>query len=186
MTTNTPLSRSENAVTVRLAGPDDAALVHRMVCEIAEHENSLDAVEADRDRWREMLARPDVQVLLLMLAGEPAGYVSATRRLQLWLGRDILALDDLYVRPGFRNRGLGEQLMTSLAEVAARDRLLLRWEMLEDNLDAQRFYRRLGASLRTKVIATWSPQDYEAALESAQVDSRKLNPGPARPAPPVR
>ena len=147
-------------VTIRAAGPGDAPLVHQMVLEIAAHEDPVTAVEAGEDRWRQMLARPDVHVLLATVDGQPAGYVSATRRLQLWLGGDILALDDLYVRPGFRDHGLGRRLMAALAEVAGRDQLLIRWEMLEDNHAAQRFYRRLGAALRTKVIATWSPQAY--------------------------
>jgi hypothetical protein len=56
--------------------------------------------------------------------------------------------------------------MTELARWAAPQDLLIRWEMREDSTDAQRFYRRLGASLRTKVIAAWSPDAQRAALEA--------------------
>jgi ribosomal protein S18 acetylase RimI-like enzyme len=88
----------------------------------------------------------------------PAGYVSAVRRLHLWLGRDILSLDDLFVRDGYRDAGVGRLLMTELAALAAAERLAIRWEMREDNHAAQRFYRRLGATLRTKVMAFWQPE----------------------------
>ena len=102
-----------------------------------------------------MLARPEVIVLVATRDGVPAGYVSAVRTLHLWLGHDILALDDLFVRDGYRDAGVGRLLMTELAALAAPEHLLIRWEMREDNVDGQRFYRRLGATLRTKVIAFW-------------------------------
>jgi hypothetical protein len=47
--------------------------------------------------------------------------------------------------------------MRQLAALAAPEHLAIRWEMREDNVAAQRFYRRLGAILRTKVIAFWQP-----------------------------
>jgi ribosomal protein S18 acetylase RimI-like enzyme len=144
-------------VTVRRAGPDDAATVLLLVREIAAHEGDASDVASDLACWREMLARPDVLVLLAERDGHPVGYVSAVRRLHLWLGRDLLGLDDLFVRDGHRDAGVGRLLMTELGALAAADGLLVRWEMREDNTAAQRFYRRLGATLRTKVIAAWRP-----------------------------
>ena len=94
-------------------------------------------------------------MLIAVRDGSPAGYVSAVRRLHLWLGTDILALDDLFVREGYRDAGVGRLLMRQLAALA--DGMLIRWEVQEDNVAAQRFYRRLGATLRRKVIAFWRP-----------------------------
>lgn len=63
------------------------------------------------------------------------------------------------MRSTARNRGAGEQLMTALAAHAATaGPALMRWEVEESNVDAQRFYLRLGPSLRRKVIATWALQ----------------------------
>lgn len=140
-------------VDVRRARPADAATVLGMVRELAAGR----PVAGTPARWAEMLGREDVVVLLAERDGVPAGYVSAVRRLQLWDGRDILGLDDLFVREGFRDAGIGRLLMTELARLAAPERLVLRWEVAEDNLAAQAFYRRLGASLRTKVICAWQP-----------------------------
>jgi hypothetical protein len=50
--------------------------------------------------------------------------------------------------------------MAALAALAAPDQLLIRWGMEPDNVDAQRFYRRLGATLRPKVLASWAPTAY--------------------------
>jgi ribosomal protein S18 acetylase RimI-like enzyme len=150
-----------STVTVRRAGPDDAVTVPTMVREIAAHEGSSHAVADDAagtpESWAAMLARPEVVVLVAERDGRPAGYVSAVRRLHLWLGRDILGLDDLFVRDGYRDAGVGRLLMQELAALAAPEQLAIRWEVREDNVAAQRFYRRLGAILRTKVIAFWQP-----------------------------
>ncbi|MCF6506977.1 GNAT family N-acetyltransferase [Blastococcus sp. MG754426] len=152
-----PLRTTASHVEVRRAGPGDAAAVLAMVREIAAHEGTPDAVAGGLGTWTTMLARPDVVVLLAERDGEPAGYVSAVRRLHLWLGRDILGLDDLFVRAGYRDAGVGRLLMTELGALAAREGLAVRWEVREDNVAAQRFYRRLGADLRTKVVAFWRP-----------------------------
>jgi GNAT superfamily N-acetyltransferase len=157
-------SRTGRRLHIRRAGAEDADEVSAMVREIAEHENAAEAVAVGAQDWRVMLGEPAVHVLVAEADGRLVGYVSAVRQLNLWLGRDILALDDLYVRPGFRNGGVGERLMTALAGVAAEDRLLIRWEMLEDNHAAQRFYGRLGATLRTKVIAVWPLESYRGRV----------------------
>jgi ribosomal protein S18 acetylase RimI-like enzyme len=147
-------------VTVRRATPADAANLQVMLVELANHEGDGHHVHVDDDRWAQMLADRRVVVLIAEDETGQLGYVSAVHQLNLWMGRDILNLDDLYVRAGARNRGVGEQLMSALARHASTEQLLIRWEMRADNDGAQRFYRRLGATLRTKVIAAWRPHDY--------------------------
>jgi ribosomal protein S18 acetylase RimI-like enzyme len=147
-------------VTVRRATPRDAQTLQVMLLELADHEGDGQHVHVDIERWAELLADPRVVVLLAEDPGGQLGYVSAVHQLNLWMGRDILALDDLYVRAGARNRGVGNRLMSALARYGATDQLLIRWEMRADNDGAQRFYRRLGAILRTKVIAAWPPHHY--------------------------
>jgi len=147
-------------VTIRPAGPADASTVDTLVREIAAHEGDAAHVTATAARWTELLGRDDVTVLLAERAGQPLGYVSALRRVHLWSGRDILALDDLWVRASARDAGVGRALMLALARVAADDGLVIRWEVKPENEAAQRFYRRLDARLFTKVIAGWRPESY--------------------------
>jgi hypothetical protein len=52
--------------------------------------------------------------------------------------------------------------MAALAGLAEPESLLIRWGMEVDNVDAQRFYRRLGATLRPKILAAWTPGAYAA------------------------
>jgi GNAT superfamily N-acetyltransferase len=117
-------------------------------------------VHVDEAQWHALLTRPEVIVLLAERDGGPVGYVSAVRQLHLWTGGDVLNLDDLYVRPAHRDGGVGRLLMAALAALAEPDRLLIRWGMEVDNVAAQRFYRRLGATLRPKILAAWSPAVY--------------------------
>jgi ribosomal protein S18 acetylase RimI-like enzyme len=159
-TNTTPTVATTVAVTTRRATPRDAAEVAAMVAEIGAHENQAEHVHVDAERWRTLLERPEVIVVLAERAGQVVGYVSALRQLHLWTGGDVLNLDDLYVRPGHRDSGAGRRLMAALAAVAAPDQLLIRWGVEVDNVDAQRFYRRLGATLRPKILAAWSQNAY--------------------------
>ncbi|MGY1722864.1 GNAT family N-acetyltransferase [Blastococcus sp. SYSU DS0533] len=67
-------------------------------------------------------------------------------RLHPRTGDDVLDLDDLHVRPGHRDAGVGRQLMAALAAPAEPDQLLIRWGVEVENADAQRFYRRLTSA----------------------------------------
>ncbi|MGY1770996.1 N-acetyltransferase family protein [Blastococcus sp. SYSU D00813] len=163
MTTTIEPATESSQLSVRRADPRDADDVAAMVGEIAAHEDQSAHVHVDVAQWRTLLARPDVIVLLAERDGAPVGYVSAVRQLHLWTGGDVLALDDLYVRPGCRDAGVGRRLMGALAALAAPEQLLIRWGMEPDNAGAQRFYRRLGATLRPKVLAAWTPAAYAAA-----------------------
>ena len=155
-----PTATAATTVAIRRATPADTGAVAEMVREIAAHEDQSAHVHVDEAQWRTLLARPDVIVLLAERNGGPVGYVSAVRQLHLWTGGDVLNLDDLYVRPGYRDTGVGRRLMAALAAVAEPDQLLIRWGMEADNVDAQRFYRQLGATLRPKVLASWPPSAY--------------------------
>ena len=128
------------SVTIRRAEPNDGDALLTMMREIAGAE-AVGTVERD---------------------GAAIGYVPAVRRLNIWAGRSIIALDDLYVRAAHRDGGVGGGLMTAVAEVAAPGQRIIRWEVESDNHAAQRFCERLGASLWTKTIAAWRPEAYRS------------------------
>jgi ribosomal protein S18 acetylase RimI-like enzyme len=160
----------DGRVLIRRAGIQDAATVRELLLELAEYENTADAVQASVDDWTRMLSNPAVVVLVARLDGRPVGYVSGVRQLNLWVGNDIFAMDDLYVRAEARDHGIGSRLMAALADYASHDQLLITWGVREDNDAGHRFYRRLGAKLRTKMVAAWRPHDYATYLESRSED----------------
>lgn len=149
-----------SSVTIRRAHSEDAEATLTMLKELAEYEESSKHVQVTPNRWEEYLDRDDVILFIAEAEGSPVGYSSALRRPHLWSGRDIIALDDLYVRASYRNRLVGERLMRAMADLAADEGLTIGWEVLPANLAGQRFYSRLGAKLLTKVIASWTPEQY--------------------------
>lgn len=154
-------------IEIRQATLEDAAVLDQMVRELAAHEGSLDDVRVDAAGWRELLARPEVTALIAEADGEVVGFTSTVRRLHLWSGGDLIALDDLYVRPAHRDRGIGNRLMTAVARLAAQEELLVLWGVRLDNHAGQRFYARLGATLSTKMTAAWTPDRYRRHLSAS-------------------
>ncbi|MFI6818237.1 GNAT family N-acetyltransferase [Nonomuraea sp. NPDC050328] len=144
-------------ITIRRATPQDAAMVHGLMRALAEHQDEGWAVTVTVDRLAGYLGRPEVGYLVAERDGRPVGYVSWLRRVSLWAGRDYLALDDLYVADGERGHGVGERLMRAAAEEAGG--LVIRWEVAQANVAAQRFYARIGATLTTKTICRLATAD---------------------------
>jgi GNAT superfamily N-acetyltransferase len=154
--------------SIRQATTADAAVLDDMVRELAAHEGDLEYVHVDAAGWRKLLFRPDVRVLIAEDETGVIGFASTVRRVHLWTGGDLLALDDLYVRPGHRDKGVGSQLMTAVARLAADHDLLVQWGVRLDNHAGQRFYARLGATLNTKMTASWAPAQYRWHLAAGR------------------
>lgn len=143
-------------IEIRRATPDDASTVHDLIRALAETQDQGWAITVSTSALKEILARPEVTYLIAEQDGRAIGYVSWLRRISFWSGEDYLALDDLYVADTERGRGVGEHLMRAAAEAA--EGKLIRWEVAETNVAAQRFYTRIGATLISKKIGRWQPK----------------------------
>ncbi len=136
------------ALEITPATPEDVPLVLRFIRELAEYERLAHAVVATPEELREQLfgERPSAEVLIAREEGEPAGFAVFFHNFSTFLGRRGLYLEDLYVRPELRGRGVGRALLRALARVAAeRGCGRLEWSVLDWNEPAIRFYRSLGA-----------------------------------------
>ncbi|TDD50855.1 GNAT family N-acetyltransferase [Nonomuraea terrae] len=136
--------------TIRRATADDAPTLRALMRELAENQGHAAQVAVSVDRLADLLTRPDVGYLIAERDGKAIGYVSWLQRVSFWSGQDYLALDDLYVCSEERGAKVGEHLMRAISEVARRR--VIRWEVAEANVAAQRFYRRIGATLVSKKI----------------------------------
>ncbi|MGW3353616.1 N-acetyltransferase family protein [Nonomuraea rubra] len=143
-------------ISIRRATPDDATTVYTLVRGLADHQDQGWAITVTTDDLKRLLARPEVGYLIAERDGQAIGYVSWLQRISFWSGQDYLHLDDLYVTGDERGNGVGEQLMRVIAEVA--DGKVIRWEVAEANVAAQRFYERIGATLISKKIGRWQPE----------------------------
>ncbi|MEU8378068.1 GNAT family N-acetyltransferase [Streptosporangium sp. NPDC048865] len=142
-------------ISIRRATPEDAATVHGLLRELAGHQDQAWAVTVGVPGLRPLLSRPEVTYLIAERDGRAVGYVSWLERAGFWSGEDYLHLDDLYVTGAERGHGVGERLMRAVADAAAGR--VIRWEVAETNEAAQRFYKRIGATLVSKKIGRWQP-----------------------------
>lgn len=144
-----------NAPIFRIAPalPSDVDALHRMVCELAEFERlSHVCVSTPSDLERALFGpKPVAEALIARLnenSEEIAGFTLFFHTYSTFLGHPSLWLEDIFVRPSFRGRGLGRQFITVLAGLA-RERGCGRfeWAVLDWNHPAIGFYESLGATV---------------------------------------
>lgn len=138
-------------ISIRSASPADIPLILALIRELAAYERAPEqaiATEADLSRHLFPRAgRPTVECLIGEIDGEPRGFALYFTSFSTWLGRSGIYLEDLFVRPDSRRRGLGRALLSHLAGLAVeRGCGRLEWAVLDWNTPAIDFYRSLGAT----------------------------------------
>jgi GNAT superfamily N-acetyltransferase len=132
-------------MTVRPARPDDIDEILALVRELAEYERDPNAVVFDRDEFARHLFGPEhvASALIAEADGAVAGFAIYYRTFSTWLGRDGIWLEDLFVRPAYRRRGIARALFEELRTLTAGR---VEWAVLDWNEPAHNFYRTLGAA----------------------------------------
>ncbi|MEX2219308.1 MAG: GNAT family N-acetyltransferase [Phycisphaerales bacterium] len=118
-----------------------------MIRELAEYERLSHAMVSTERDLREHLFGPSpvAEVLIGELDGSPQGFALFFRSFSTFVGKPGLYLEDLYVRPAARGRGLGAALLSRLARLAVeRNCGRLEWAVLDWNTPAIEFYRSMG------------------------------------------
>jgi GNAT superfamily N-acetyltransferase len=139
---------SRRTLTIRSATEADVRLIASFIRQLAEFERLQAAVVATEDSLRETLfgKEPAAEILLAYEGDEPVGFALFFRNYSTFLGRPGLYLEDLFVVPSARGRGVGRRLMHRLAQLAVeRGYGRVEWAVLKWNTDAIRFYEYLGA-----------------------------------------
>ncbi|MCC6586736.1 MAG: GNAT family N-acetyltransferase [Bryobacterales bacterium] len=135
-------------IEIRPATAADTSLVLEMIKGLAEYERLLDEVEATEDRVRQTLFGPDpsAETILACDGGTCAGFAVFFRTYSTFLAQPGLYLEDLFVRPEYRGRGIGLALLRHLAAIAhQRGYGRIEWGVLDWNQPAINFYESLGA-----------------------------------------
>ena len=135
---------------IRPATRADAALILRFIRELAEYEKMLDQVQATAaDIERQLFGpKPAAECLIAELDGEPAGFALFFHNFSTFLAKPGLYLEDLYVRPELRGRGVGKRLLAQLAALTLeRGCGRFEWSALDWNMPAIDFYRSIGAQM---------------------------------------
>ena len=135
-------------VTFRYATRDDVPVLLSLIRELAEFEQLLDQVRADESTLAEELfgSRRVAEALLAEEGGEAVAFAVFFHNFSTFMGRAGLWLEDLYVRPHARRRGIGRALITFVARIAVERKCgRFEWSVLDWNTRAIDFYRSLGA-----------------------------------------
>jgi len=143
---------------VRPAVPGDIPLIRSLIRELADYEKAPEQAVATEqalhqhlfgDSWTGIAGRrgPVAECLIGEVDGVPEGFAVYFTNFSTWLGTPGIYLEDLFVRPAARGRGLGKALLQAVAAVAvSRGCGRMDWSVLDWNRPAIEFYESLGAT----------------------------------------
>lgn len=143
-----------NNVRILPARSEDVPIILNMIRALGDYERLSHEVVATEEGLRNWLfgERPAAEVVLAYADGAVVGFALFFHNFSTFLGRPGLYLEDLFVQPEWRSRGIGRQLLVHLAELAVeRGCGRMEWTVLDWNESALRFYERMGA----RVMKEW-------------------------------
>jgi ribosomal protein S18 acetylase RimI-like enzyme len=134
-------------IVLRPATPEDVPTLVTLVHELAGYERLADDCIADSENvQRALFEERAAEAVIAEVDGAVAGYAIYFRSFSTFLMRPGIYLEDLFVRPRFRKRGVGFALLRHLAKTAReRGYARVEWSVLRWNQLAIDFYRRIGA-----------------------------------------
>ena len=150
-------------ITIRPATEQDVPLIQRFIRDLARYEHLEHEMVATEEGLRKSLfgERRYAEVVFACVGAngddadpanaEPVGFALFFHNYSTFLGKPGIYLEDLFVRPEARGRGIGKRLLAWLAQTAvARDCGRLEWAVLDWNEPSIGFYRSLGAVLKSE------------------------------------
>jgi|TARA_B110000263_G_C15150342_1_gene437550 GNAT superfamily N-acetyltransferase len=142
----------ENNLKIRPATEADVPLLLEFIRALAEYEKLLDEVVATEESVLESLfgEKPAAEALIGEWEGEPVTFAIYFQNFSTFTGRAGLYLEDLFVKPEYRERGIGKLMLKHLAKIAVdRGCPRFEWIALDWNEPAIKFYEGLGAKQLT-------------------------------------
>lgn len=143
-----PSPASAAPLRLRAARADDVPVIRALIEGLAEYERLRHECVATDEKLAATLfgAQPAAEVVLAEWEGTPVGFALFFRNYSTFLAAPGTYLEDLFVLPAYRGRGIGRALLGHLAALTvARGGQRLEWSVLDWNEDAIRFYRAQGA-----------------------------------------
>lgn len=144
----------DSSLSIRAARREDAPTIRALICELADYEKLRHEVDASVDDIARDLsgANPRVFAEIAEWNGEVAGFSLWFYNYSTFRGRHGVYLEDLFVRPAFRGRGIGKALIVNLAKRCVAEGLpRFQWSVLDWNTPSIEFYQSLGA----KTMPEW-------------------------------
>jgi GNAT superfamily N-acetyltransferase len=142
------------SLAIRAARPTDRMLVFALVRELADYEKLSAEVDATDEAIAAALFAPQPRLFcdIAEWSGEPAGFAVWFLNYSTFRGRPGIYVEDIFVRPAFRKRGIGKALMARLARRCVEEGYArFEWAVLNWNTPSIAFYQSIGA----QVMAEW-------------------------------
>lgn len=137
-----------DTITIRKAEEKDIPLILEFIKGIAEYEKLLHEVEATEEKLRESLfsEKANTEVLLCYLGEIPVAYAVYFHNFSTFVGKKGIYLEDIFVYPEYRGKGIGKKLLKHIAQIAVeRNCGRMEWAVLNWNKPAIDFYKSIGA-----------------------------------------
>ena len=153
---------AENCIRIRAATADDVARIRELIMELAHYEKLEHEMQASEAQLHDALFgdKPCAEVLMAEFNQQRVGFALFFHNFSTFVGKRGIYLEDLYVEPDMRGRGIGKQLLSFLAQLAIeRDCGRFEWSVLDWNQPAIDFYRALGA----RGMDEWTVQRVDGA-----------------------
>jgi GNAT superfamily N-acetyltransferase len=138
------------SLAIARARPDQLGLILSLIRELADYEKLIHEVEATEAMIGAALfgEQPRLFCEIAAWSGEPAGFAVWFANFSTFSGRHGIYLEDLFVRPAFRGKGIGKALLGQLAKTCLDNGWSrLQWSVLDWNEPSIAFYKSLGAVL---------------------------------------
>ncbi len=141
------LNRELSKFRIRPAEESDVKLILRFITELGEYEKlSLEVVATEEKLMQTLFRQKMAEVIIGESEGEPVGFALFFHNYSTFLGQAGIYLEDLYIKPEMRGKGIGKTMLRHLAKLAVeRNCGRLEWACLDWNEPAICFYKGLGA-----------------------------------------
>lgn len=140
--------------TIRFATPEDTSKILTFIKELADYEGMIDHVTANIEILQKTLfIEKRAEVIFCEYENQPVGFALFFHNYSTFLGKPGIYLEDLFVHPHMRGKGVGKKLLVFLAKLAIeRDCGRLEWWCLDWNKSSIEFYLKIGA----KPMSDWT------------------------------
>ena len=145
----------DNKFLIRTANENDVPAIFALIKELAEFEKLADQINTTENELRKTLFGEDrfVEILLAEFNGEIVGQALFFKNFSTFLGKPGIYLEDLYVKPEMRGKGIGKMLLDKIISIAKeRNYGRVEWSVLDWNESAIDFYKKIGA----KPLEDWT------------------------------
>ena len=132
---------------IRFADENDAELILDFIKKLADYEKKLSEVVATKDAIREVFfERKIAEAIIGEYDGKPVGFAVFFYNFSTFMGRPGIYIEDMYVNPEVRSKGIGTLMFAFIAKLAVERKCgRLEWTVLHWNKPSINFYKKMGA-----------------------------------------